>query len=302
MKPEAWRISIAVKRHELFDVEAKVLNLAGRTDPPTIAMDCPDDDNAPDDWVINAYFQHEIPVSTRRNMPTHSYEPVYPQDWITLSQSGMPAITAGRFQIYTNATANDVQKSRYSFRIEAGQAFGTGTHATTCGCLLTLNQLAKQRKFRDVLDLGTGTGILGFAAARLWNTHVIGSDIDPLSISVATENARANALPLGTGKGAIELVVAAGLSHLRLKKRAPYDLVIANILARPLIQMSADISRAVAPGGSLVLAGLLKSQESAVLAAYRARGFTFVRRTQSAVQSQGLWPTLLLIKSGSRLP
>jgi ribosomal protein L11 methyltransferase len=300
MTPEAYCVTIHTHRVNIFDIEEAILAVTPDDNQPTIAMDCPDDDNAPDAWVIKAYFQQPLSAGLRQQLPEHSYDPVYPQDWITLSQSGLPAIKAGRFHVYTTATASGIPKGRLSFRIEAGQAFGTGTHATTTGCLLTLDKLAKQQKFHNVLDLGTGTGILGFAAARVWNAKVIGTDIDAVSIVVARENAVANALPQGMAKGSIELRTAAGLAHGRLKSRAPYDLVIANILAKPLIQMSADISRVVAPGGTLVLAGLLKSQEHAVLAAYRARGLRFVRRVQSAVQSQGLWPTLTLTKPNFR--
>jgi ribosomal protein L11 methyltransferase len=296
MKPEAWLVSVETHRETIFDIEAKILAATPPDNLPTIAMDCPDDDNAPDAWTIKAYFQHPLTTTMRQQMPPHSYEPIYPQDWITLSQSGLPALTAGRFHVYTAATAPGVPKGRFSFRIEAGQAFGTGTHATTAGCLLTLDGLAKRKKFGKILDLGTGTGILGFAAARLWNAKVIASDIDDVAIMVARENAVANHLPHGTGKGRIELVIAAGFAHLRLKARVPCDLVIANILAKPLIDMAADISRAVAPGGTLVLAGLLKSQEHAVLAAYRARGLIFVRRVQGAAESRGLWPTLTLTR------
>jgi ribosomal protein L11 methyltransferase len=296
MIPEAYLVTIAAHRENIFTIEDKILESIPQDNQPSIAMDCPDDDNAPDDWVIKAYFQNPLTASIRKKLPQHTYAPVYPQDWVTLSQSGLPAIKAGRFHVYTTATAHGIPKGRLSFRIEAGQAFGTGTHATTTGCLLTLDMLAKRKKFHNVLDLGTGTGILGFAAARVWNAKVTGSDIDDLSIAVARENAVVNALPLGMARGGIELRTAAGLAHSRLKQRAPYDLVIANILAKPLIHLSADIAKVVAPRGTLVLAGLLKSQEAAVLAAYRARGLIFVRRVQSAVQSQGLWPTLTLAK------
>ncbi len=296
MKPEAWRLSIFTHRSTVDEIEAMVLALVPEVDAPSLVSHCPDDDNAPNDWVIHAYFTAPLKKAARTHLPAHTYAPVYPQDWVTVSQAGLQPIKAGRFYVYTEATADTAPNGGIALRIEAGQAFGTGQHATTTGCLMTLEILAKQKKFRNVLDLGTGTGILGFAAQRVWKARVIASDIDAPSIIVAKENAVLNTIPQGTFAHRIDLVAADGFRHTRLKRRAPYDLILANILARPLIDLSGDIVRALAPGGTLVLAGLLAHQEAGVRAAYVSKGLKFVRRVQGGTTSHGHWPTLTLVK------
>ncbi len=295
-KPEAWRLSISVSRADVDAVESQILALVPEDDAPSLVAHCPDDDNAPNDWVIDAYFTMPLPKPALKNLPQHSYAPVYPQDWVTVSQAGLQPIKAGRFYVYTQSTADTAPGGGINLRIEAGQAFGTGQHATTTGCLLTLDLLAKKQRFRNVLDLGTGTGILGFAAQRVWKARVIASDIDAPSIDVASENAALNGVPQGTSAHKIELVAANGFRHPRLKARAPYDLILANILARPLIDLSEEIVRALAPGGTVVLAGLLAHQEAAVRAAYVSRGLKFVRRVMGGATPYGHWPTLTLFK------
>jgi ribosomal protein L11 methyltransferase len=147
--------------------------------------------------------------------------------------------------------------------------------------------------FGNLLDLGTGTGLLAFAALRLWpEAKAAASDIDPVSIDVTEENAGINAIPLGSGAGEVELAVAPGLDHPRLKARAPYDLIIANILAGPLIELAPSIATALAEGGSLMLAGLLETQAEQVEAAYVARGLKPHLRV-----SRGDWPTLVMRKA-----
>ena len=209
------------------------------------------------------------------------------QDWVTMSQAGMEPIHAGRFYIHSDYYAGTAPVGSYALQIEAAQAFGTGTHATTSGCLHLLDQLTRRARFHNILDLGTGTGILAFAAARHWRrARITASDIDPVAIEVAKGFARTNHLG-----GAVELITATGLHHRRIASRAPYDLLIANILAGPLVQMAPDISAAVARSGFLMLAGLLDTQENQVQAAYLARGFKRAARLQ-----QGDWPALLLRK------
>ena len=180
-----------------------------------------------------------------------------------------------------------------AFEIDAGRAFGTGQHETTTGCLIALDRLkANGAVFGQIADIGTGTGLLAFAALRLWpSARAIASDIDPVAIEVAAENAAINRVPVGRGPGQCELAVAAGLDHRRLIVRAPYDLIIANILAGPLIELAPDIAGALAPGGRLILAGLLDSQADRVAAAYARRGLRLAGRID-----RGEWPTLVLRK------
>src|SRR5439155_4211681 len=180
-----------------------------------------------------------------------------------------------------------------TLEIDAGRAFGTGHHETTTGCLLAIDSLKRRgARFANILDLGTGTGLLAFAAHRLWPAaRVMASDIDPVAIHVAEENARANAVPSGRAPGQIELIVAPGLRHRRLRARAPFDLILANILAGPLIELAPSLAAALATGGTLILAGLLDHQAEGLTAAYRRRGLML----QHSIL-RGDWPTLLLRK------
>uniref|UniRef100_UPI00257FE234 50S ribosomal protein L11 methyltransferase n=2 Tax=Sphingomonadaceae TaxID=41297 RepID=UPI00257FE234 len=166
-------------------------------------------------------------------------------------------------------------------------------HDTTAGCLAMLDRLARAGAApRNIADIGTGTGLLAFAAMALWpRARVIASDIDPASIFVTRDNAAINDVPLGRGGGRLALAVAPGTDHPAIRHRAPYDLVVANILAGPLITLAPDIAAATAPGGRAILAGLIARQMDPVLAAYRAHGFRLTARGGSAE-----WPCLLLTK------
>jgi ribosomal protein L11 methyltransferase len=212
---------------------------------------------------------------------------------VTLSQAGLEPIRAGRFFVHTPAHRDAVPADAIALEIDAGRAFGTGQHETTSGCLVALSRLKNQgTTFADILDLGTGTGLLAFAAMRLWPAaRAAASDIDPVSIEVTEENAAINGVKLGRARGQLELAVAEGLEHPRLKARAPYDLIIANILAPPLIAMAPSVSKALAAGGRLILAGLLESQAESVAAAFRRQGLALAGRVD-----HGEWPTLIMRK------
>ena len=166
------------------------------------------------------------------------------------------------------------------FVIPAAQAFGTGQHATTAGCLAMLDAMRRRGVVvRNLADIGSGTGLLAFAALRLWpGARAIASDIDAVCEPVVVENALRNAIPLGTSRGELAMVVAEGMDDAILAGRAPYDLVIANILAGPLIALAGDFADTVAPRRHLLLAGLLTTQEPAVRAAYRTAGFRLAAR------------------------
>jgi ribosomal protein L11 methyltransferase len=240
-------------------------------------------------------------------------ERVADEDWVSLSQQGLEPIRAGRFFVHTPAHRDSVPASHdpaalppeglrnaggaphrvIAFEIDAGRAFGTGQHETTTGCLLALDALKREgASFANLADIGTGTGLLAFAAMRLWPTaRAIASDIDPVAIEVTAENAAINRIPLGRAPGRLELAVATGLDHRRLQSRAPYDLVIANILAGPLIDLAPALAAALAPGGRLILAGLLDHQADRVAGAYRRRGLR-----PSRTHKNGDWPTLVMRK------
>jgi ribosomal protein L11 methyltransferase len=223
-------------------------------------------------------------------------EKVEERDWVTLSQAGLEPIRAGRFFVHTPAHRDAVPDDAIALEIDAGRAFGTGQHETTSGCLVALSRLKDQGTvFSDILDLGTGTGLLAFAAMRLWPAaRAAASDIDPVSIEVTEENAAINKVTLGRARGQLELAVAQGLEHPRLKARGPYDLVIANILAPPLIAMAPSVSRAIEAGGRLILAGLLDHQAESVATAYRRHGLVLAGRVD-----HGEWPTLIMRKRRS---
>ena len=212
-------------------------------------------------------------------------EPLPDQDWIRLSQEGLPPVRAGRFFVYGAHDAGQVPHGVIPIKIEAGLAFGTGHHETTSLCLEVLSDVARERSFRNVLDLGTGTGLLAIGAAKLWKRSVLASDIDPVAVEVARDNAIAN----GTGP-LVRAVVADGLANPILSRAAPYDLLIANILASPLTRLAPDIIKSLAPGAVLLLSGLLNNQEKLVTSFYRGLRFVGARRA-------GPWSALVLEKS-----
>ena len=261
-------------------------------DPPVLVADEPDE-SRPDNWLIHGYFDHEPTgeeialLSSLGTGPPH-IQKLGEEDWVTMSQAGLQPIRAGRFTVHTPTYRPD--PDRVNFEIDAGLAFGTGQHATTSGCLAALDKLEREgARFTNVADIGTGTGLLAFAALELWpDAKCIATDIDPIAIDVARENAVINGVPLGMHAGELVLAVAEGMDSPLLSARAPFDLIIANILAGPLIELAPDFAGALTPGGKIILAGLLDGQVDRVLSAYDASGFTPVNR------SSGEWPVLVL--------
>jgi ribosomal protein L11 methyltransferase len=199
-----------------------------------------------------------------------------------MALSGLPPVRAGRFFIYGMHDRGRTPANTVNLRIEAGAAFGTGHHGTTVGCLAAYDGLLKRRRFARVLDVGAGTGVLAIAAARTGSRRTVGTDIDPVSVRIARENAKVN-------QAGCRFACANGLAHRAVSAGAPYDLVFANILARPLVRLSQDIKTALKPGGVAILSGLLRSQSRHVLAAYLSRGFRLERRL-----GRDAWATLIL--------
>jgi ribosomal protein L11 methyltransferase len=300
---ESWKLSLPCTRDEA-EMLAEDIAPLGQLDPPPVLMTSEPDPHAPDDWRLDAYFEAEPDAATialivalvpsaARHKPL--IERVPDADWITLSQAGLDPIAAGRFFVHTAAHADAVPRGVIALQIEAGQAFGTGQHETTSGCLLMLDRLRSTgARFDHIADIGTGTGLLAFAAHRLWpRAQMIASDIDPVAIEVSAENAAINGIRTGSARGAIALVTATGMAHRALRRRAPYDLLIANILAGPLITLAPVFAAATMPGGSILLAGLLNSQADAVARAYRRQGFRLADRID-----RGDWPTLRMVRRG----
>ncbi len=250
-------------------------------------------------WQVQAYFEGEpgkadiALLESRLGGARAKVERLPDADWLTLSQQAVKPTVAGRFYIHTSTNRGEVPQGVKPFLIDAGQAFGTGGHETTSGCLAMLDRMkTRGQRFRHIADIGTGTGLLAFAALHLWpRANATASDIDPVSIEVTRQNAQANHIPLGTWPGQLALCVASGTDHELIAERAPFDLLIANILAGPLIELAPSFAEVIADGGSLILAGLLNTQTEAVIAAYRAQGFRLAERNDS-----GDWPCLRLTK------
>ena len=229
--------------------------------------------------------------------PSFASEALPDEDWVTLSQAGLEPIRAGRFVVHTPGHAPTAAERALlppgtrAFSIPASRAFGTGHHATTAGCLAMLSQMrAEGCLFRNIADIGTGTGLLAFAGLHLWpRALATASDIDHACASVVAENAASNGITKGAGPGQLAMVIAQGMAHPLLAARAPYDLIIANILAGPLISLAPDFARALVPGGSLLLAGLLETQEADVRRACRRAGLRLARR-----EVRGDWSILWL--------
>jgi ribosomal protein L11 methyltransferase len=209
-------------------------------------------------------------------------------DWVAHVKRELQPVEAGRFFIHGSHDAARVPDGSVALLIEAAMAFGTGHHGTTRGCLLALDRLDRAGfRGRNVADIGCGTAVLAMAAAAIWERPVIASDIDPVAVEVAAANARAN----GLGER-VQCVEAAGFCHPALAARAPYDLIFANILKGPLLDLAPDIAGHLAAGGYAVLSGILNTQADEVAAAYRRQGFMLAVRDEI-----GEWTTLVLRRS-----
>ncbi|SLN37519.1 50S ribosomal protein L11 methyltransferase [Oceanibacterium hippocampi] len=241
------------------------------------------------EWELRAYFETPPDAAAlERLLDGLEYRigPLTPQDWVSMSRAGLIPVQAGRYYLHGSHDPVSSNPGAVDLLIDAGQAFGTGHHQTTRGCLQALDRLFKEREFSRPYDLGCGSGVLAMAAAHVLRRPVMASDIDARSVAVAAGNARLNHL-----QRYLSLFVADGPAHPSIRAGGPYDLITANILARPLIRLAPAVAGLMAPGGRLVLAGLLDWQEAQVRSAYRLQGLRLVRRHRV-----GQWPTLVLGK------
>lgn len=249
-------------------------------------------------WRIEALYAEEPDPETLRKLiesaeaesgikaQALAVEPLPDQDWVTRSLEGLEPVRAGRFFVYGSHDAEKLPAGAIPLLVDAGQAFGTGHHETTSGCLEYISELVKPGRPVNALDIGTGTGVLAIAIAKLARVNVLASDIDPVAVKVTRSNARANGVgPLVTA------VTAKGFGHTALAARAPYDLIVANILARPLVSLAPAFRAHLRPGGTLILSGTLRTQEAMVAGAMRLQGFRLVSR-----KPKGDWVTLRMAR------
>jgi ribosomal protein L11 methyltransferase len=288
----SWRVTLPCTRAQAESMPEADDLFSNAETPPVLVADEPDSAK-PDEWLLHAYFEHEPSGSELAVLCSLSNGPprierLDEENWVAKSQAGLEPIRAGCFFVHT--PTHPPAEGAINFEIDAGLAFGTGQHATTAGCLEALDRLeARGKHFTNIADIGTGTGLLAFAALSLWpQARAIATDIDPISIDVTRDNASINQVPLGHGTSELLLAVADGMDHPLLTARAPFDLLIANILAGPLIDLAPTLAAALAPSGTVVLAGLLDTQAEAVAEAYTSQGLRLVEG------GTGEWPVLVL--------
>jgi len=298
MTGAGWKVSLPCTPEEAHALQQDIAPLALLDEPPVLVAS----EAEGSAWRLDAFFERKpgaaMIAMLKAIVPSAAglrvlAEKVVPEDWVAISQQGLDPIREGPFFVHTAAHRALIPETAIAIEIEAGRAFGTGHHETTSGCLAAMAGLkARGAAFRDIIDIGTGTGLLAFAALRLWPAaRVAASDNDPVAIDVARENMTANRIGEGRGRGRIELAVAEGVRHRRIAARTPFDLVIANILAGPLVALAPSIARTLRPGGMLVLAGLLDAQAAAVENAYRRERLLPLFRLE-----RGGWPTLVMRK------
>jgi len=292
----SFRVTIACNRAQGEAISGADDIFLNSANPPVLVADEPDPAK-PDEWLIHAYFDRapraeELDLLRTLGSGAPEVEQLGEADWVTMSQAGLAPIRAGRFYVHT-PMHRSAPPGTIPFEIDASLAFGTGQHATTAGCLAALDRLEQQGgRFANIADIGTGTGLLAFAALALWpDAKCIATDIDPVAIDVARDNAAINGVTLGHGPGELLLAQADGMDSPLLAARAPFDVIIANILAGPLIDLAPDFARSLLPGGTVLLAGLLDAQVESVIRAYEGSGFAISDR------GSGEWPVVAAQKT-----
>lgn len=245
-------------------------------------------------WRIEALYADEPEGKIIRGLISHAekesgvtaedfrIELLPDEDWVSRSLEGLEPVRAGRFFVYGGHDTDKVPAGAIPLLVEAGQAFGTGHHETTSGCLEYISEIVKPGMPINALDIGTGTGVLAIAIAKLARVNVLASDIDPVAVRITKENAKANGV-----SSFVTAVTAKGFGHTSLAARAPYDLIVANILARPLVSLAPAFRTHLKPGGILILSGTLRTQENMVANAIRMQGMRLVSR-----KPMGDWVTL----------
>ncbi|NEJ22798.1 50S ribosomal protein L11 methyltransferase [Rhizobium leguminosarum] len=239
-------------------------------------------DEKKDIWEASIYMmaedeaevQSRVEDALKASFPDARLErEVIPEiDWVVKSLEGLKPVRAGRFLVHGSHDRDKIRPGDIAIEIDAGQAFGTGHHGTTAGCLEVIDAVVRSRPVRNALDLGTGSGVLAIAVRKLRNIPVLATDIDPIATKVAAENVRRNGIASG-----IVTRTAPGFHSTAFPEHGPFDLIIANILARPLIRMAPKLATHLAPGGSVILSGILAGQRWKVIAAYSGARLRHVR-------------------------
>ena len=299
----AWKL-LALAPRAVIEAALLAHEDADEWDPDIVIAGSEVAEDKPDEWQLEAWLprqpargdQAAVAALFGRSAPAFTVEQLPETDWLTSSQAGLAPIRAGRFYVHTAEHAPLDAPGVRDFTIPASQAFGTGQHATTAGCLAMLTEMkARGVVVKNCADIGTGTGLLAFAALYLWpRALATASDIDAVCLSVVDANARANVVAQGARPGELTMLIADGMDHPLLEARGPYDLIIANILAGPLIDLAPQFAKSLVPGGHLLLAGLLESQEAQVRAACRRAGLRIAERLVN-----GDWSILWLRQRGA---
>ena len=258
-------------------------------DPAPVGIGVFEIEDKSNTWEVGGYYTkkpNEIELtllSFAYGAKPFTFSDVPDQDWVSHVQRNLPPVEAGRFFLFGNHDAHKVPKSSIGLLIEASMAFGTGQHGTTKGCLLVLNDLiAEGVSPKKIIDIGCGTAVLAMAAAKIWDETIIASDIDPTAVAVAKINFISNKL-----EQKVSCIQSKGFSHPSISEEGPYDLIFANILKGPLIDMVPEFSEHCAFGGTIILSGLLNEQYDEVLRAYIRAGFKLIQK-----KSLGEWMTL----------
>lgn len=303
MRAQSWQLSGELTRVAAESLELTLELLAdmkGMATPTLSRFEQPGSDL----WRVDIFFAdrpsetfvEELLDKTGLDRWRYECRPVAERDWVSESQKLLAPVRAGRFLVFGAHDADKADASLINLQIDAGQAFGTGKHETTAACLVLLEQTAENRSPANFLDLGTGSGVLAIAANKLWpEARGTATDIDPIAIDVAEQNCRINHTPIRAFEapaGGVALATADGLEKSELVAEGPYELVVANILAGPLIEMAEAITAAVADNGAMILSGLLNTQKEEVLAAYMPLGLKL-----EAAETSGEWVALKLLKS-----
>jgi ribosomal protein L11 methyltransferase len=299
--PPVWRVEIVVP---LPAVEACQAVMERFTEAVSWFLEDPDADERDDAtrWRLEGFSKNpperaEIEAALALTSaavgmvpPPLAIEAVPDTDWVLANLRDFPPIEAGRFFVHGSHFAGRPRPGRVPLLIDAGTAFGSGEHATTFGCLTALDRLLRRRRFRRPLDLGCGSGILAIAAAKAAAVTVRAADVDPVSVQVAARNAQRNGVA-----SRVKTCLSDGYRSRTLARHRPYDLILANILARPLASMAPQLKRHLSADGVAVLSGLLTRQERFVLAAHRAQGLSLAGRVRI-----GGWSTLVLTAAPRR--